>query len=67
MLEAVEQGQLVDEDRAEGEARCVAAPRVGTGPWASKMPLNCSLKFSIAAERSLWKTRRTSTPSSVCG
>jgi len=41
-------------------------PLVGTCPCPSKMPLKCSLKFSMAMDRSLWKTRRTSTPS-LCG
>lgn len=63
MLETVEKGHLIDKD---GATRCVLVrPRVGTEPWASKMALNCSLKFSIASERSLWKTLRTSTPASA--
>jgi hypothetical protein len=42
-------------------------PLVGTLPWASKRPLNSSLKVSRLAERSVWNRRRTSTPPSERG
>jgi hypothetical protein len=42
-------------------------PRVGTGPPTSKIASNWPLKVSMAVLRPLWKTRRTSTPSAVCG
>jgi hypothetical protein len=51
VLEAVEHGQLIDEDGAEGEALCADEARGGTEPCTSKMPLNWPLKFSMACER----------------
>jgi hypothetical protein len=62
MLVAVEQRQLVDENRTQGKALGVAEALGGDRAVDTEDGLKCSLKFSMASERSLWKTRRTSTP-----
>ena len=53
MLEAVEQGQLVDVGGTEGEALGVEeAARWHGAVNLEDAPLNCSLKVSMASERS---------------
>jgi hypothetical protein len=64
---AMEEGELVEEDGAQGEAGGGHLALVGTAPMRSKMPLNWALKPSMAWERRWWKRRRTSTPASGWG
>ena len=67
MLEAVEQGELVEEDGAEGEALCVGEAAGGDRAVAVEDALELAVEVLDGVRAESWKTRRTSTPPSVCG
>ena len=68
MLVLVQQGQLIDEDSSQGESCGVGKPFGGhlALPIEDALELP-ALKFSMARERSSWKTRLTPAPGSACG
>jgi hypothetical protein len=64
----VEQSQLVDQHRSEGETLGVDQPSCGHLSVHLEDGLEMLIvKFSLAMLRSLWKMRLTSTPLSECG
>jgi hypothetical protein len=65
---AVEQGQLVDQQRSKSESGCVDE----SSGWNLTVHLEDGLEMLVEvlvgdALRNLWKMRLTSTPSSLCG
>ena len=67
MLKPIQQRQLIEQDGTERKTLSVEQALCWYLTVTVEDALELLVEFSMANERSLWNTRRTSTPSPVCG